>query len=198
MKIDFDAFQPQEHTKPLLLNDGTDLTVKTWIPYDQREALAMDIVNTTMTEDEEAGICYEKYVADMIETFFILKYYSDLELGDYEMEYAKKVYDWFTNNNHDRSELCEITGYRSDVEPIVDRLKNGVKAHIAGMNSTQAQIRKLIDSIYGNQGLIDELAKSTELNEEMISLLGAGMKLMENKKKGQVIRKTEGLNFAKK
>lgn len=198
MKMDFDAYQPQEHTQSLLLNDGTDLTVKTWLPYDQREALAMEIVNTVMTEDEEAGVCYEKYIADVIECFFILKYYTDLELGDYELGYAKKVFDWFTNNNHDLCELCEVTGYQCEVEPIVERLKDGVKAHITGMNSIRMQIRKLIDSIYGNQGLIDELAKSTELNEEMISLLGSGMKMLENKKKGQAGRRTDGLNFAKK
>lgn len=199
MKIEVDYEKLAEEYTEIELRDGSTLKMKKVLPFKQKEQLAIDLANYIMIGDEEAGACYPKYIRDAIEAYLVLKYYSDLETEEYSIEYVEKVADWMCTQGLTVYALTRETDF-SWVDSMVTYITDGVSAHIHGVNSLQGQIGRIIQSITGEKGLVDEMAKSTELNEQMISMIGAAM--AQNRrgkgKAGKIVDLPETLNLAKK
>lgn len=142
--------------------------------------------------DEESGIAYEGYNAELIRAFLILCHYTDMELAEYDtVEGRREIYDIVTS--HDLwTEIMKITGKDLvDVEDICCRLMHSAKQSFEQKHSLAYRVGKVFESLLGTENLADTIARAEGLNSKLIDMLGA---LQKEGKPAEI----SGMRFSKK
>ena len=113
-----------------------------------------------MAFDEEAGIAYEGYNAELSRAFLILRYYTDLDLTPYDTPQG-------------RYEICDIIashGLWPRIMEIVGEDISGVNAIIRRLEEAA---RRNFERKYSLESLVENIAKAESLNSRLIDMLGA-------------------------
>ena len=145
----------------------------------------------TLVFDEEAGIAYEAYNAELIRAFLILRYYTELELTEYDNpEGRSAVYDALASHGLWREIMDIVDMDMDDVDVIAFKLGSSARRSFEEKHSLSRMIMKTFASLLGSEDLAQTVAKAEVLNGKLIDMLAAVQK--------QPAANTGGLKLAKK
>lgn len=145
----------------------------------------------TVVFDEEAGIAYEAYNADLIRAFLILKYYTDLELAEYDnAEGRYAIYDVLASHGLWRKIMDIVELDMDDVDVIAFKLGSSARRSFEEKHSLSRMLMKTFGALLGTEDLTQTVAKAEALNGKLIDMLATVQK--------QPVANTGGLQLAKK
>lgn len=200
VKIDKEKI-PAAGMVEILGKDGTRVTVKKHIPYDEKEAMAMELLLYTNATDDDAMVMYDSYKKVLLETVLIVKYYTDIDLTDFgEEDDWRVLMDWLVMNEI-YNELMDRTAEDRQMVTEINRLMtNATRTSYASEHSLGVKVQKLLgDDVLENEDVFTSMAKSEEVNNVMLQLVGAYREQQKAEKNRKMdIGDGVVLNFAKK
>lgn len=144
-----------------------------------------------MVFDEEVGIAYEAYNAELIRAFLILKYYTDLDLAEYDNpEDRATIHDALASHGLWREIMDIVDADMDDVDMITFKLGNSARRSFEEKHSLSHMVMKTFSALLGTEDLAQTIAKAETLNGKLIDMLAAVQK--------QPTANTGGLRLAKK
>lgn len=144
-----------------------------------------------MVFDEETGIAYEAYNAELIRTFLILKYYTDLELSKYDNPDGRAAIHDALASHGLWHEVMDIVDFDVDnVDMIALKLGSSARRCFEEKHSLTHMLMKTFGTLLGNEDLTQTITKAETLNGKLIDMLAAVQK--------QPTANTGGLQLAKK
>lgn len=144
-----------------------------------------------MVFDEEAGIAYEAYNAELIRAFLVLKYYTDLDLAEYDNpEGRATVHDALASHGLWREIMDVVDLDMDDVDMIAFKLGGSARRSFEEKHSLSRMLMKTFGALLGTEDLTQTVAKAEVLNGKLIDMLAAVQK--------QPTANTGGLQLAKK
>ena len=126
-----------------------------------------------MVFDEELGIAYESYIAEIMRLFLILSRYSDLDLTVYDSPEGRyALYDLLSTYGI----LKELTDFVEEDMRIVDcmafRMQNAARRKFEYEQSLIYKLNRSLGDLLGAENLMESIAKAEGLNEKLIEMLG--------------------------
>ena len=125
--------------------------------------------------NEEDKVCYESYKRLLIETFLLTKYYTNVDVSEYESEEGyKKLYDYLTFNElYDPiMEACRVDHWRH-VDEIAWRLKDAATTSYEKKNSLGYKLEQTFGFLFTGEDLTDQIAAAEDVNGKMIDMFKA-------------------------
>lgn len=148
-------------------------------------------MGAVMVFDEESGVAYEGYNAELMRAFLILVYYTDLDLADYDTQEGRQlIYDVLASNKLWDKILGIVSEDMQVVTSICMQLEQASRRNFERKQSMDYKLGKVFESLLGTENLVETIAKAEGLNSKLIDLLGA----MQTKKPAAV----SGMRFDKK
>lgn len=163
MKLELKVREPNHYT--VAVNEETEIKVVDFIPYIEKEQMAFEIASAVLQMDEDLGVCYSTYVKDVVETYYYVKYYTNVDVEDVT---PTEVHDWLMSN-HIYGKVIDYG--RSDfwtVEEIVDKLIDVFVLRFEKEHSLEQQVKDLLktDPNVNND-------ETRELLEKLVDMKGA-------------------------
>ena len=147
-----------------------------------------------MVFDEESGIAYEGYNADLIRAFLILVHYTDLDLTDYDTPQGRyELYDMIASHGLWPEIMDIVDGDMADVDGICLKLQASARHNFERKRSLEYRFGKVFESLLGTENLAETVAKAEGLNSKLIDMLGGALQKTQPVKAG-----AGGMQFAKK
>lgn len=144
-----------------------------------------------MVFDEEAGIAYESYNAELIRAFLILVHYTDLGLAEYDTPEGRyAAYDVVSSHGLWPDIMDIVEPDMDNVDRIVIKLQRSAKRCFERQHSLEYRLGRTFASLLGTEDLAETIAKAEGLNSALIDMLNAVRK--------QPPMAGSGLQFAKK
>lgn len=142
--------------------------------------------------DEESGIAYEGYNAELIRAFLILLHYTDMELAEYDTSEGRhEIYDMIASHDLWKEIMKIVDDDLGDVDSICYRLMCSAKRNFEQKHSLAYKVGRVFESLLGAENLADTIAHAEGLNSKLIDMLGALQKEQKPAELG-------GMRFAKK
>ena len=173
-KYDMSHAADNARTTKVDLGNGNEITVLHFIPYSQKESFAMEFAEYVMQADEELGVCYDGYNAQMIEYYLVAKYYTDIDTEGIE---PSAVCDFLCNS----SSIDNIMGVVSDdfyfCRNMGYRIIEACKIRFETENGLARVVKNLL-----NTDVDTNNEETRELIEKLIDMRGALMEKQEDEK----------------
>lgn len=141
--------------------------------------------------DEESGIAYEGYNAELIRAFLILCHYTDMELAYDTAEGRREVYDIVASHGLWPEIMKIVDDDLGDVEGICYRLMHSAKRSFEQKHSLEYRFGMVFESLLGTENLANTVARAEGLNSKLIDMLGA---LQKEGKPAEI----SGMRFSKR
>lgn len=146
-----------------------------------------------MVFDEESGIAYEGYNAELIRAFLILVHYTDLDLSQYDTPQGRyEAYDMIASHGLWEAISHIVAADMVAVDSICCRLQCSAQRVFEQKHSLEYRIGKMFEGLLGTENLAETVAKAEGLNSKLIDMLGALRKTQP------VSAGASGMRFAKK
>lgn len=145
------------------------LKATTWIPYEQKIEFAKEYASMVIAVDEDTGRYKKIPFAYPVETYLAMKYYTNLDTEDCT---AEDVYN-FVLRSIRNSRLSEVIS--EDVKDTMCMAEAVVASIIDDnnyANSAGYKIMKSFGSLFTGEDIAETLAKTQEVNEDMIKVIG--------------------------
>ena len=192
-KINF-IIESEPETKTFSDKNGNDVVILDWIPADEKEAFARELVEYTMGTDDELGICYKMMIEDEVYTYLLIKYYTDIDVSEVQdADGFRKLYDYAERSglknemdsyisSTERYTLYEMAGiYRDAIEKLYETehsLGYAVKKFLStDVDTNNKETRELIEKLIDMKGALME-------KEEQSKVLAFGKKKPANIRTG--------------
>lgn len=127
-----------------------------------------------MVFDEETGVAYAGYNAELIRAFLILVHYTDLDLTEHDNPQGRyEVYDAFDTHGL-WSEIYQIVNADMQaVDAICWRLEHSAKVNFERRHSMEYKLGKIFEGMLGTENLTESIARAEGLNSKLIDMLAA-------------------------
>lgn len=180
-KIKIDAQNIQNTGVSVLeCKDGTKIEVKEHITYDEKEAMAIELAMYTSVTDEDAAIMYDSYKKPLLECALIAKYYTNIDVSEMESEKDWKVLiDWLTMNGVYGTLLDAVENDYQLVKELYVLMRNATYRSYEESHALSTKIKKSFASLLTDDDIAETIAKSEDVNRQMISLLDDAMSFRE-------------------
>ena len=197
-KIDFKKYADKYDEVEVAGKDGTKVTVRTHIPYEDKVKMARELVEQGLMVHDDS-ICYEGYTLQALKMMKVLEYYTDVKTDDAE---PFQVADFVINNemwtgmsqaiDDDWGELCEI------FYPMM----NAVRSTFKDDRGLTKAIRTSFGFLFNGEDITESLAKAEATKDTVYKALGAlqqkEQEEQENIHDGLLNVGGKVLNFSKK
>ncbi len=181
--------------------DGTRITVKKHIPYEEKEAMALELLVYTNATDEDALVMYDSYKKILLEAVLVAKYYTNIDMTDFGEEDGWHVLmDWLTMNEVYNDLMTRTAEDRQLVTEMNRLMTESVRRTYASEHSLGTKVQKMLGAdVLSDEDLFSSMAKSEEVNNVMLQLVGAYREQQKaDKNRKMDIGDGVVLNFAKK
>ena len=196
-KIKIDMTAKPEVWTDVALEDGTQVKIRNYLPYAEREEAAAEYAaRALVVADEENGIVYDSYRMDIEWDYVMVKYYTNINVNGIPTE---DVFD-YAKRTKLLEAIKEIAG--EDVYLTLgmgDKMAFAVTTAIEKRGSLPYFIKSRMGYLLDAEKTAETLAQAEDLKEKMIDILGAVKErdMMKSvQKKPAVI--PGGMNLAKK
>lgn len=181
-KIKIDAQNIQDTCVTVLdCKDGTKIEVKEHISYDEKEAMAIELAMYTSVTDEDAAIMYDSYKKPLLECALIAKYYTNIDVSEMESEKDWKILiDWLTMNGVYGVLLDAVEDDYKMVKELYVLMRHATYRSYEESHTLSAKIKKSFASLLADEDIAETIAKSEDVNRQMVSLMGDAMSFKEN------------------
>lgn len=161
--------------------DGIFVEVKTWIPYSEMEAMAIEMAERILLFDEETGFACIGHSENMVKIYLTAKYFTDLDVEDCSLE---EVYDVMTRTGLFNKIEEKVMGNLWRVEDICRAMCKNMIDKYEKENSIGVKLQKTFGFLFSGEDVAESLAKSEVINEQMIDMLGV---FLANKKEQEIL-----------
>lgn len=171
IKIGKQAKEP--HVSTFVGQDGATVYVKHCLPYEEKERFAIEWATLTFAVNEETSVVYIAYNQDLVKTFLTVKYYTNIDVSDYDKnDRWHEVYDYVLFNGL-LDDINTVVQKDMDlIQSIYYRMYSVMDETERVANSLSHKIKKSFSSILTDEDITETLAKSEIINEKMIDMLG--------------------------
>ena len=197
-KIDFKKYADMHEEKKLTGNDGTEITVRNHIPYEDKVQMARDVIeNCVIVHDDSC--CYESYEISAEKIRAMVKYYTNVPVDDAS---AYEVADFVINDGL----ILQITEYIKDdyceAEDIYITMLDAVVDTYTDDMSLKKAIKTSFGFLFNGEDITESMAKAEMTKDTLFSALNAINKKEEEAQKnideGRLNVGGNILNFAKR
>lgn len=156
------------------LKDGAAAEVVKFIPFEEKEQMALEWAAGVLQTDDELGICYTGYTDDVFETYLFTKYYTSIAV---EGEDPVKVFDYmiYTGTYGVMREYAIKDLWL--VANMKDSMVEAVKIRFEKEKSLEQLVKGLLNTDPDTNN-----AETRELIEKLIDMKGALLEKEENEK----------------
>jgi len=177
--------------KSFEMRNGVIVDVTDFIPYEEKEEMAMAMANAMIQTDEDLGVCYKSYIEKIIEAYLFAKYYTNIDVEDAEVT---DVCDFLMAGGKYEGMKYHAGFDLAVVMDMADRMFYAVKARM----EKQASLGYMVKGMLNTNPDTDN-AETRELIEKLIDMKGALLDREKNEKKNAAV-KTGGavINLAKR
>lgn len=141
-----------------------------FLPYSRCEECAMELASRIIIVDDD-GVTYYNYNHEMIESFFKLKYFSNVDTDDWDTEDGMRaLHDFMRKNPNPEINTLWNPGW-SEVWSILTNLYDAMEAKHKRKSSLDYKLGKIFESVLTGGDLVNTLAKSREVSEKMIDMV---------------------------
>ena len=157
-------------TKTMFVQVG-DLAVcvKTWLPYSEMEAMAIEMAERTLLFDNETGVACIGHRESMVKGYLMAKYFTDLDVENCEPE---EVYDILMNSGLYEKIEGQVVEIIWRVDDIYRALCKNMISTYERENSLAYKLEKTFGFLFSGEDVTETMAKSELINEQMIDMLG--------------------------
>jgi len=155
--------------------------------------------------DESGQISYVSYKRPLLETYLLVKYYTNIDIDDIEDDDGyMKLFDYLVANDlYEKLIMQTSQDYRGHVDEIEWRLRDAAESVYEKKNSLGYKLDKAFGFLFTGEDLIDQIAAAENINEKMIDMFKAVRErdtknALLNNSKAKVNSGGAVLNMAKK
>ena len=152
---------------------GQEVLVTDRIPYKDKMEAAQEYAAKATVFDEELGWAYDSPLRNAIEHFIKLKYYTGLDMSQYE-DYDGLCQMMDDIGEHPIKDVLEFI--HDDWDELYDMaydMQLNVERAYEKQHSLEHQIKTSFGFLFDGKDLTQTLAEAREVNEQMIDHLGA-------------------------
>ena len=197
-KIDMSKYADMHEEKVLTGKDGQTITVRDHISYAEKEAMAQEIAENVLTIHDDSCV-YESYRYEVVEKYFIAKYYTDIDTDGVAEE---DVADFLVNNELLGDIAAIIWTDFGIVLEIYELIKDAYIETYGDDKSLTKAIRTSFGFLFNGEDITESMAKAEKTNSVLMNALEALQdKEREKSQKVDNGKLTIGgniINFAKK
>ena len=197
-KINMKKYKDMHTEVTIAGDDGTEITVRTRIPYEDKIAMATELAEQTIMIHDDSAL-YISHEEKAIKILMALKYYTSVNTDGVT---PGEAFD-FVYNNEMEPQLYKVISH--DYNAVIDiyhRLFGGVDESFKDDRSIQKAIRRSFGFLFNGEDVTESLAKAEAMKDVMYNAIGA----LREKEKEESERITDGklnvggniLNFARK
>ena len=171
--------------------------VKTWMPCNEQENMAVEWAEKTVIFDEENGHAFMSHLEDMVFSYILLKYATDFPIGELSVEevynFALRAQIW------DKIQVA-INGYVWLVRDMYHSICCNMIRSFEKQHDLGTLLRKTFGFLLTGEDISETLAKSADIVNRMVEVMGVFQEHEDSKMKNSPQMKVGGvpLNFAKK
>ena len=149
--------------------DGTEVTVRTHIPYADKTAMAQEITEQiVMVHDDSCW--YISYNREAIVAKAILKYYTDLNVDDADPD---EIMDFLINNGL-YDQVMDVCGNDVEfVDQLVDGMTDGFVTVFDDDRSLAKAVRTSFGFLFNGEDITESLAKAEMAKDTLYNAVGA-------------------------
>lgn len=182
----------------LSAKSGGSVEVKRHISYIEKEAMAFELSVYKMILDEDIGIAYDNYKKHLIEAYLIAKYYTNIDVDEMKTETDwAMLFDWLVCNEVYSDIKYYISDDYSFVCAIAEDMSGAMRRTFEQSRCLPYKLMKAFGSLLTDEDLSETIAKSADVNNQLVELLDAAK---ETGKKQNKVQTNSGIvvNLAKK
>ena len=193
-KINFKKYADAHEETELVGKDGTSITVRNHISYEDKVQMAKDVIeNCVMIHDDSC--CYESHTIYAEKIRAMVKYYTNVQTDDAT---AEEVADFVINNDL----LGAIQEYIHDdyyqAEDVFITIMNMVMDTYTDDMSLKKAIKTSFGFLFNGEDITESLAKAELTKDTMFKALDAINKKEQEVNGGELTVGGKILNFAKR
>ena len=168
-KINFKKYAEMHEETELIGKDGTAITVRNHIPYADKVAMAVDLVeNNVMIHDD--SVSYESYGMHAALILAIIKYYTNINVEDAS---AQEVADFVINNELIGAIKEYIHDDYFEFEDVYITLMRSVIDNYNDDQSLKKAIKTSFGFLFNGEDITASLAKAELTKDTMFKALNA-------------------------
>lgn len=172
---------PESNNVEISVGDDKFFIVKKNIPYSLKQIMAFQLYMYTMTTDDDKQIVYKSFKTQLAQLYLKIKYYTNIDVSQLDSEYGwPMLFDWITFNGLYQTFDSVIKNDYAIVERVYNDIFNSSKYEYEITHSIQHRLSKLFDSFVGDEDILQQLAKTSQINNTMISMIDAYNKQNKN------------------
>jgi len=170
-KIKIDMTAKPEVWTDVALEDGTQVKIRNYLPYAEREEAAAEYAaRALVVADEENGIVYDSYRMDIEWDYVMVKYYTNIDVDGIPTE---DVFD-YAKRTKLLETVREIVGEDAYFTlGMGDKMAFAATAAIEKRGSLPYFIKNRMGYLLDAEKTAETLAQAEDLKEKMIDILGA-------------------------
>ena len=168
-KIKMQKYHDMHEEVTVTGKDGTEITVRTHIPYEQKVEMAKEIAaQAIMIHDD--SVTYLSFEESAIRIMAMLKYYTNVDVSG---NTPGECYD-FVYNNEIISELADaISKDYSETIAIYYAMRNYVMETFKDDRSLTKAIRTSFGFLFNGEDVTESLAKAEAMKDTVYNAIGA-------------------------
>ena len=163
---------------------GQEIKVLKQIPYDKKLAYAQEFASNACVIDVKQGVAYENYDTEALSVYMVCKYYTNIDLKDFELDMGA-LHDVVVHHMRSIKDVCAQDLFISD-SMAYNHTYRTIEIYNQ-QNSLSQKIKMSLGGILNGEDLIQTIAESRVVNEEMIDLLMKAKKQDEQEAKSVVL-----------
>ena len=197
-KIDLTKYADMHEEKTFKGNDGTEIAVRNHISFVDKEALANELVSSTVA-DHDGSCVYTSAWFEKIRLYMIAKYYTNVDVDGCELV---DVADFMINNGL----VDEIDKYIGDDFDVISSIYWNTYYALEAIYKDDGSLSKALRSSFGflfnGEDIAESLAKAEAAKDTVYGAIEAWRKVEKEKEEnvhnGKMLVAGNMINFAKK
>ena len=197
-KIDMSKYADMHEEHEFKGKDGTVITVRDHIPYEQKEQMAQEIAEAVLVIHDDSCV-YVSHTYEEVEKYMIAKYYTSIDTEDVD---AKDVCDFLVNNEVLGDIIACVWTDFGIVMEIYEAIKTAYIDTYEDDKSLKRAIRTSFGFLFNGEDLTDSMAKAESTNGVLMNaieaLRNAEKQKEESVNNGKLTIGGNVINFSKK
>lgn len=157
--------------------DGTKITVRTHIPYEEKEKMATEMAERLIVIHDDSCV-YKSHEFGKVKKYLVAKYYTDLDTEDLT---PADVANFFINNEMWRVIGQECGWDYTIVEDIFNDLYKAVKKTYEDDKSLTKALRTSFGFLFNGEDVTESLAKAEAMKDTVYEAIGAWRQVEKEK-----------------
>ena len=152
---------------------GQEVQVKKQITYEEKLDYAHEYAAAVCVIDEKQELAYRAYDNGPLEIYLFCKYYTNIDVEEFEFD-MESLYDAIKPYWHEMKHVC--LGDYYDCDGIAETYVFRTIEIYEKQHSLSQKVKMSLSGVLNGEDLIESIAESRLVNEEMIDLLSKAKK----------------------